>query len=393
VRNLLAGLNKGKYFNFLNGGSTLQKNLMQAPFALILVILFSILSCTHSTRKIEGQQILNPSDEFDNQVEIKIEEGSPQNQPAEAGTKKEETVQLAPSSPGDKDPSGNTKRVKDKKGKAKDLVKSEAKVPLVAHIYPALPPKHEPDLENPNGFYGRRPIVDPFRVGERVTHSVSYFKVEAGELILEVRPFAQVNGRKSYNFATIIRSNSTFSTFYSVDDVATTHLDYESLIPSVFTLHVKESSQLREGRGLFNFQTKQATYWEKKYTEKDGHKEKKQQWDILEYSQNVYSAVFYMRLFQWEVGKENAFRVAHDEENLVFRGKAIRKERIETEVGDFNAIVVKTDIELKKGVFKPTGDIYFWLSDDDRRLVLRIESKIKIGTITTEVVKLEPGRP
>ena len=83
-------------------------------------------------------------------------------------------------------------------------------------------------------------------------------------------------------------------------------------------------------------------------------------------------------------------RVADAGENIVFRGKAIRKEKIETEVGDFDAIVIKPEITVK-GIFKPIGDIYFWLSDDDRKFILRIESSIKIGTIVSEVVKLKPG--
>lgn len=248
----------------------------------------------------------------------------------------------------------------------------------------------EPELEDSEGFVGRRPAIDPYRVGEVLTHRVHYFKVSAGELKLKVEPFAMVNGRKSYTFATEIRSSPVFSSFYSVDDRAVTYVDFEDLVPRTYSLSVKETGQIREARSLFDWQKSQATFWEKKITKKDGEKIKKYTWDILPYSQNVFSAVFYMRNFKWEVGKEIAFRVAHDEENLVFKGKAIRRERIETEVGAFNAIVIKPEITVK-GAFKPMGDIYIWLSDDDRRYVLRLESKIKIGTLVAEIINIQPG--
>lgn len=251
-------------------------------------------------------------------------------------------------------------------------------------------PRREPDVESDKGFDGRRPLIDPFRVGEKIVHSVKYFKVQAGTLALEVRPYAFVNGKKSYNFTTSIKSSSFFSSFYAVDDYATTLMDFDTLVPSVYTMHVKESGQLREARALFDASTLKATFWDKKQTEKDGVQEKRIEWDMLPYSQNVYSAAYYMRMFQWDVGNENAFRIAHDGDNLIFKGKAIRREKITTKVGEFTALVIKPDIYLK-GKFTPTGDIFIWLSDDDRKFILRIESEIKIGTLVSEIEELHKG--
>lgn len=252
--------------------------------------------------------------------------------------------------------------------------------------------KREPEIEDEEGFIGRRPIQDPFRVGEEVVHDVHYFKVSAGELFLKVDPFVEVNGRKAYTFTTAIKSSSMFSTFYSADDKAVTYVDFMDLVPHVFSLTVKETGQLRDAKGLIDLQKNSATYWEKKFTKKSGQEEKKLEWEVLPFSQNVYSAAYYMRLFKWEVGKEYAFRVADQGENLVFRGKALRKEKLETEIGTFDTIVVKPEITVK-GVFRPIGDIFFWLSDDDRKFILRIESNIKIGTIVSEVTKLNKGQP
>ncbi|MNT54965.1 hypothetical protein D3C72_1921650 [compost metagenome] len=131
-----------------------------------------------------------------------------------------------------------------------------------------------------------------------------------------------------------------------------------------------------------------ATFWEKKFTKKNGEEEKKLSWEILSYSQNVFSAVYYMRVFQWEIGKEYAFRVASDEENLVFTAKALRKEVLDTKIGPKNAIVIQPQVKLK-GNFKPIGDIFIWLSDDEHKHILRIESKIKIGTLISEVISIK----
>lgn len=246
----------------------------------------------------------------------------------------------------------------------------------------------QPDIEDSEGFDGRRPLVDPFRVGEEVVHNVHYFKVSAGELKMKVEPFSTVNGRKSYTFAIEIKTSSLFSNFYRVQDRVETFVDYEDLIPRVFQLHVNETNSVRESKMLFDVEKNEATFWEKKVTKEKGEEEKKEQWDILPFSQNVYSAIFYMRNFKWETGKEYSFRVANEKENLVFSGKAIRREVLDTKLGPMKAILIQPNIVLK-GKFKPIGDNYIWISDDDRKLVLRIESKIKIGTLVSEVISIK----
>lgn len=253
------------------------------------------------------------------------------------------------------------------------------------------PAKRQPDIEDSQGFEGRRPLVDPFWIGEEVVHDVHYFKVSAGELRMKVEPFAMVNGRKSYSFAIEIRTSALFSKFHSVEDRVETLVDYEDLVPRVFELHVKESDKVAESKMLFDIQNNKATFWERKVTKKEGEVEKKLEWDILPFSQNVYSAVFYMRNFTWEPGKEISFRVANEQENLVFSGKALKREVLNTRLGPIKAIKIQPKIVLK-GKFKPIGDNFIWISDDEHRYILRIESKIKIGTLVSEVVEIRAGK-
>lgn len=277
---------------------------------LVLLVLFA-LGCGSSFLKYEKEDQLKNNDEFEKAVQIEM--------PPEPVVVPETVA--TPTTPAKTE--GKGVKAKEASSKAKVVEKKPGKAAAV--VAPERKLKREPDLEDSQGFEGRRPLVDPFRVGEVVTHNVHYFKVSAGDLHLKVEPFVQVNGKRAYAFATEVKTSSLFSSFYSVDDRAVTLLDFEELIPRVFTLHVKESGQLREARSYFDFNKNQATYWEKKVTKKKGAEEKKLQWEILPYSQNVFSAIFYMRVFKWEVGKEIAFRVADDEENLVFRGRPLRE--------------------------------------------------------------------
>jgi hypothetical protein len=250
----------------------------------------------------------------------------------------------------------------------------------------------QPDIEDAEGFLGRRPVVDPFRIGEKITLGLSYFKMTAGYMDLEVLPFVEVNGQKSYSFKVSARSNSFFSNFYAVDDFAMTYLDYESLLPFNFAITVKESKQLADIRSFFDWKKMKGHYWEKRVTADRGEKSKSLEWDIKPFSQNVISAVYYLRTFNLRVGKKIAFRVADDGKNIVFTGDVLRQEDLDTDIGVLKTVVVRPTFEVD-GAFAPVGEILMWLTDDDRKFLVRIESKIKIGTIVGKVKAIEKGLP
>ncbi|MCB0356839.1 MAG: DUF3108 domain-containing protein [Bdellovibrionales bacterium] len=250
------------------------------------------------------------------------------------------------------------------------------------------PKKRQPSIEDTEGFVGRRPIVDPFQPGEVVEMAVTYFNMAAGYLKFKVNPFVTVNKRKSYDFQVEVKSSKVFSYFYAVDDKAQTFVDYEDLIPSSYTIDVKETKQLKDIRSFFDFNNKKAVYWEKKVKKGEEEQNKKKEWQIAEYSQNVVSAIYYLRTFQLKPGKSLAFRVADAGKNLVFTGEVLRKEKLQTELGEFNTVVVKPKLEMD-GVFKQMGDIFIWLTDDERKFPVRIDAKIKIGTLVLKLKTLK----
>lgn len=367
---------------------------------LVLIMSIVVMSACSSLMKYEKAEELKKNTEFDQAVTIvkPVETPAEETSATAAGTP---AATPAPSvAPTPTPAPAKTKSAKAKKttavissaDKKSSAVKATGKKGKgAAVVVPEAPAVRQPELEDSEGFQGRRPVVDPFRPGEEVVHDVHYFKVSAGELRMKVEPFSMVNNRKSYTYAIEIKTIGLFSNFYAVDDRVETFVDHEDMVPRVFQLHVKESGQIKEAKMFFDHDKGQATYWEKKVTKDDGEKEKKLQWDILPYSQNVYSAVYYMRNFKWETGKEYSFRVTNDEENLVFSGRALRREVLQTKLGPMKAIVIQPNIVLK-GKFKPIGENLIWLSDDDRRYILRIEAKIKIGTLISEVVKITPGK-
>lgn len=253
---------------------------------------------------------------------------------------------------------------------------------------PVGPVLREPRIEDDEGMIGRRPAIDPFKVGEEVILDISYFGVDAGELIIQTLPFVEVNGRRAYRFRSFAKTVSVFEMFYKVDDVAETFVDYETLNPFSYTLDVKESKLLRDARALHDWQKGRMFFWDKKITKDSGVEEKKEDWEIPAFSQNIFSALWYLRIFKLTPGKKLKFHMAHEGEVLLITMEVVRREKLKTSVGELNTVVLKPSAE-KNGEKKDIGNNLFWLTDDDRKLMVRMESKIKLGTIVGSLSSLK----
>lgn len=280
-----------------------------------------------------------------------------------------------------------------KKQEPKNPVKTKVKNPPPEPVKgkPKVSGPRQPSIEDSEGFDGRRPIKDPYRVGEKVTLGIRYLKMEGGTLDMETRQFVEVNGQKAYNFTVTAKSNSLFSNFYAVDDQAVTYVGYDNLVPLSLQISIKESKQLAETRTFFDWKEKKANYWQKKITKEKGEESKKLNWDIPEYSHNVVSVAYYLRAFKLDVGKKLAIRVADEGKNIVFTGEVLRKEKLSTDIGVLDTVVIRPTITAD-GVFKPIGDILIWMTDDDRKFLVRLEAKIKIGTIVATLKSIEKGQ-
>jgi hypothetical protein len=62
------------------------------------------------------------------------------------------------------------------------------------------------------------------------------------------------------------------------------------------------------------------------------------------------------------------------------------REELDTEIGKKKAIRVHATTQYTGETLK-SGDLYFWFSDDEKRVLLKAQAKIKIGSVTADIVK------
>jgi hypothetical protein len=65
-----------------------------------------------------------------------------------------------------------------------------------------------------------------------------------------------------------------------------------------------------------------------------------------------------------------------------------RKERIKVDAGTFDCIMVQPVLQ-GEAIFKQQGELWVWLTDDERKIPVQMKSKVAVGSITTELIKIE----
>jgi hypothetical protein len=238
----------------------------------------------------------------------------------------------------------------------------------------------------------RRPKVEPIWLGEKATYTITYFGVEAGIFTLEALPFKAIDNRKVYDIRGTAESSKVFNLFYRINDQVETFIDFDGIFSHRFHLLLDETKQSRDALELYDSVKQQTYYWNRwKHVEKD-YVETKEFQPIVKFPQDSLSALYYLRTVPLLPNTTFTFPVVSEGHMWEAIVTVVRREMMETPLGRIQCVVLKPDTKYQ-GVLQKRGDSYIWLTDDDRRHLVRLEAKVKIGTVVADLKRLEPGTP
>jgi hypothetical protein len=163
-------------------------------------------------------------------------------------------------------------------------------------------------------------------------------------------------------------SGGTF--FYKVNDVYESWMDVMTLNSLRYHQDLNQGSRDRERR--FEIYPDRAVYRETTR----GTDERPSVEDPLDDG----SFLFFIRTVPLEVGRSYTFNryFRPDRNPVVIR--VLRRERIRVPAGTFDAIVLQPIIKTS-GIFSEGGQAEIWLSDDDRRMMLQMRSRLSFGSL------------
>jgi hypothetical protein len=92
-----------------------------------------------------------------------------------------------------------------------------------------------------------------------------------------------------------------------------------------------------------------------------------------------------------EEGKQYTFPVVSEGRAWEAVVTVVRREMMDTPLGKKMCIVVRPQTRYQGVMRQERGESYIWLTDDDRRLVVRLEAKVKVGSVAARLKEVELG--
>ncbi len=213
-----------------------------------------------------------------------------------------------------------------------------------------------------------------FGVGERLVFDVSYGPITAGEAIMAITRYDTIAGRLCYRVEFSVNSLKSFDWIYEVRDRYLTFIDVEAIAPLKFEQHIREGTYKRDFIAEFDQVNHVA-----RTTEGD--------FPIPEYVHDIMSAFYFARTLDYSGMKPgdqillyNFYKDKSHELGVRFLGR----QELEVAAGTFRTIVVEPLVK-EGGLFKAEGRIVIWLTDDERKIPVRVNTKVIIGSIDTEL--------
>ena len=211
----------------------------------------------------------------------------------------------------------------------------------------------------------------PFKVGESLTYTLQFNIVKMGRGYLSVEACDDVAGIQSYHVKFEAKTRKFADRIFRVRDQIDIWLNKTNLTT------LKINKQINEGNYHKNYNTIIDYYKSIAITNNDTI-------NIAGNVRDPYSLLYYFRTIPLEVGQVLDFTTFDNKKLTDFKVTVDDKETINTPAGTFQCLVVKP-FRDGKTLLKNDGDMKIWFSDDELRLPVQIQIKLKFGSMLLQL--------
>jgi hypothetical protein len=252
---------------------------------------------------------------------------------------------------------------------------------------------------NPEAIPVYQPTHYPFEGGEKEVYRASWNGlVSVATAEISTVPTI-IDGKKVYRVQVEAKSSRMLDFIWKMRDTITSTFDAKALSPARFTFSQRENSKVIDTEARLDPTRKR---WAVNRQEK-GKRAK-----IYEFeSQNTVdpiTAVYLARSVDFKVGDRLYFKIFGGRYQYLLELSVEKKELVELAAGRVEAyrIVPRIQNLTKNGYAERLNEATIWISADERRLPVRLSSKIAFGSVHLELVQdkratestaVEPSRP
>lgn len=224
----------------------------------------------------------------------------------------------------------------------------------------------------------------PFHPGEKMAFEVRWSGILAGEAVIELLPVEDLNGVESYHLVFTAKTSPFVDIFYKVRDRIDSYTDVEMT-------HSLLYKQIHQGRSK-----KEITVefdWERQEAKYSLNGEDREPVSIMPGTFDPLSVYYAFRLHDLNNEIEYDIPLTDGKKLIIGKAKVIKRENIKVAGVSYDTFLVEPGMEDIGGVFEKSKNakLQIWVTADDRRIPVRIKSKVKVGSFVAELVSFENG--
>lgn len=210
------------------------------------------------------------------------------------------------------------------------------------------------------------------KIPEKLMYSLSWTGIPVGTAFQEI-----IDEGDNRRIISAARSNDWLSRFFPVDDRTESVLLKKGSFPGeprYYQMLFKEGTHTRDREISFNIGARVANYHDRKSGQRVTV-------PIPEDTFDIYSSFYYVRHQPLEPGKSFYINVLDSKKLHRIEIRVLKRERVSVPAGTFNTVKVEPMVK-PVGVFEGKRGAYIWLTDDDRRIPVKAQTKVTVGSVT-----------
>lgn len=223
-----------------------------------------------------------------------------------------------------------------------------------------------------------------FQRGEKLEFRISFHSSLTGnipaasatvEVTDEIRKF---DGRDTYHVVGYGKTTGIIEMFYQVEERFESYIDEKALVPHYFIRKTRENNYRKNENVVFKHKERIAV-------------SKSSVKNIPANVQDIFSSFYYARVLDLSKSQPGAeFPVSFYLDDSVYNSKLVfvGRETVKTKLGKFNCIKVKPMVATGY-VFDDPFPVTIWVTDDQNRMPVRIESKLSVGSVRIELTSYQ----
>lgn len=214
---------------------------------------------------------------------------------------------------------------------------------------------------------------------EILSYRISMWGIPVGTAELEAK---QENGEVRITLR--IQSNAATSRLYPVDDcIETRHIGGNFILSRIR----QQEGAFRGDRGFTLFLRDKSVFWIDRIKNLS-LQEPLPNSDVVD----ILSGLYYLRNQPLEVGKFVNLQLFDSNHYAPTTVAVLRKEHLTLPgLREVDTLLINPQLKTD-GIFQRTGEILVWLTDDEKKVPVKVETRISLGKVTAELVSAQTHR-